>query len=266
MLPYADAGIAWLNTLLAYLAPAPASDDVARPAALDAIIPVESRRAYDVRKVVAEIFDAGSVLALAAGHARNLVTCLARLGGSTVAVVASQPMILGGCLDAAASRKGAWFVSLAAARGWPVVTLVDVPGYVPGRKQEEAGVLTAGAELLRAYGNARVPLVCLVLRKSYGGGNVLSFASEVRLALPLARVAPMGVEAALEVALGPEPADATAEEQAARAAKRDAWRGRNDHGWAAAEAGYIDRVIRPADARRELALTIARLLGEARRA
>src|SRR5262249_60739553 len=112
----------------------------------------------------------------------------------------------------------------------------------------------------RAAGRARGrPAVPRVLPKAHGCGNVPSLAADVRLALPTARVAPMGVGAALEVALGPEPEGASAEELAARAAKRDAWRERNDHGFAAAEAGYIDRVIRPADARRELAATLARL-------
>lgn len=264
VLPDEDAGIAWLKRVLGYLEPAPPADPIDRPSHIEALIPVETRRAYDVRKVITEICDTGSTLELGAWHARNLVTCLGRLGGQPVAVVASQPMVLGGCLDVDASRKGAWFIGFAAARGWPVVTLVDVPGYVPGRKQEEEGVLPAGAELLQAYGRARVPLVCLVLRKSYGGGNVLSFGADVRLALPLGRVAPMGLEAALEVALGPEPQGASDEELAARAAKRDDWRRRNDHGWAAAEAGYVDRVIRPADARRELVTTVRRLVEDRR--
>jgi acetyl-CoA carboxylase carboxyltransferase component len=265
VLPDEAAGMAWLRRLLDHLHAAPATDPVDRATPeLETLVPTASRRAYDVRPVLACIFDGGSITELSAGFARNLVTVLARLGGRTVAVVASQSLVLGGCLDADASRKGAAFVTWAGALGVPILTLVDVPGYVPGRKQEEAGVLAAGAELLAAYGRVRVPLVCLVLRKSYGGGNVLSFAADVRLALPMARVAPMGVDAALEVALGPEPEDASAEELAARAAKRDAWRARNDHGWAAAEAGYIDRVIRPADARRELAATLACL--EPRRA
>jgi propionyl-CoA carboxylase beta chain len=176
-----------------------------------------------------------------------------------VAVIASQPAHLGGCLDAAASRKGADFLAFAGKVASAVVTLVDVPGYLPGRKQEEEGVLPFGARLIIAYGELRVPRICLVLRKSYGGGNVLSYTAEVRLALPTARIAPMGVDAALEVALGPEPETMSDAERAERARRRDAWLARHDHGWAAAEGGYVDRVIDPRAARRELALTVARL-------
>jgi propionyl-CoA carboxylase beta chain len=134
-----------------------------------------------------------------------------------------------------------------------------VPGFVPGRKAEEEGVLPFGAQLVQAYASAQVPLLCLILRKSFGGGNVLSFVGDVRLALPTARVAPMGVDPTLEVALGAEPPDASEEQKKAREERRAAWLSRHDHGWAAAEAGYVDRVVRPAEVRRELAATLAAL-------
>lgn len=248
------AGIAWLKTLLAALRPtAPSTDPVARPTPeLEKLVPESQKRGYDMRKVLAAVFDAGSVLELSAGFAQNLLTAFARLGGRAVAVVASNPMHLAGCLDIDASRKGAAFVTWANQLGLPVLTLVDVPGYLPGKKQEEGGIIPHGATLLTAYGNARVPLVCLIVRKSFGGASVLSFAADIRLALPTARVGPMGADATLEVVLGPEAKDATDEQKAARAAKREAFLEARDHAWAAAETGYVDRVIVPADVRREL--------------
>jgi acetyl-CoA carboxylase carboxyltransferase component len=253
--------LAWLRRLVGALAPhAPASDPVDRATAeLEKLVPTSPRRAYDMRKLLGVVFDGGSVVELSAAFAPNLITGLARLGGRAVAVVASQPMVLGGCLDVDASRKGAAFVRFASANRLPVITFVDVPGYLPGRKQEEGGIVVHGATLLDAYGSAEVPLLCLVVRKSYGGASVLSFAAQVRLALPTARVAPMGADATLEVVLGPEPPDASDGERAARAERRTSWLKRHDHAWAAAESGYLDQVVAPAEVRRSLALALRRL-------
>lgn len=254
VLPTEAEGIAWVRRVLsyAYTHNEGTGDDVERAVPeLTTIIPTADRRAYDMRKVVAALADHGSTLELSPRFAPNLLTTLARLGGRSVAIVASQPMVLAGCLDADASRKGAHFVRWSSARGLPIVTLVDVPGYLPGKKQEQGGIIPFGAELLAAYGEARVPRVCLVVRKSFGGASVLSFSADVRLGLPTARVGPMGADAALEVALGPE-VDAGPEAQAARAQKRAAWLARHDHAWAPAEAGYVDRVVQNADARREI--------------
>jgi acetyl-CoA carboxylase carboxyltransferase component len=112
---------------------------------------------------------------------------------------------------------------------------------------------------LTAYGNAQVPRLCLVVRKSFGGASVLSFAADVRLALPTARIAPMGADATVEVVLGPENPAATEEEKRAREEKKAAWLARHDHAWAAAESGYVDRVIAPSKARAELCAALARL-------
>lgn len=212
-----------------------------------------------MRKALAVLFDSGSCFELSPKFAPNLLTTLARLGGRTVAVVASQPMALAGCLDVDASRKGASFVTWAGQMRLPIVTLVDVPGYLPGTKQEQAGILPHGATLLTAYASANVPMVSLVVRKSFGGASVLSFAADVRLALPTARIAPMGADAAVEVALGPVLDAASETEIATREARRTEWLAQHDNAWAPAEAGYIDRVIAPADARRVLAATVERL-------
>jgi acetyl-CoA carboxylase carboxyltransferase component len=250
--------IEWVKTLLAFLEPTlPSRDAVERRVLeLESIVPLAERRAYDMRKVVRAIFDESSLLELSPSFAPNLLTVLARLGGRRVAVVASQPMVHAGCLDIDASRKGAAFVTWASDNGVPVVTLVDTPGYLPGRKQEEGGILPHGATLIDAYGSAKVPLVCLVVRKSFGGASVLSFAADVRLGLPTARIGSMGVDATLEVVLGPELDGMGDEAKRAREAKRAEWIAANDHAWAAAEAGYLDRVIMPADARAELSRTL----------
>ncbi len=255
-------GIALLKRALALITDSrvEAADPAARETPeLARIIPEEPRRAYDMRKVLASIFDIGSVLELSPRFGPNLLTAFARLAGRAVAVVASQPMALAGCIDIDASRKGAAFVTWAGQLKLPILTLVDVPGYLPGRKQEEGGILPHGAALLTAYGNARVPLLCLVVRKSFGGASVLSFAAQVRLALPTARVAPMGAEATVEVVLGAANPGASPAELRAREEKRAAWLARHDHAWAAAESGYIDRVIAPASARFELCKALERL-------
>ncbi len=259
-------GIEWLQRLLSLLGPGAGPDLEQRlTPELGEMIPLEPRRAYDMRKVLATIFDNESLLELSPSFAPNLLTCIGRLAGRAVAVVASQPLALSGCLDADSSRKGAAFVHFANANKLPIVTLVDVPGYLPGRKQEEGGILPHGATLLSAYANATVPLLCLVVRKSFGGASVLSFAAEVRLSLPTGRAAPMGAEATIEVVLGPEQESATEQEKSAREQRKAEWLARHDHAFAAAESGYIDRVIEPAHVRRELCVALDRLC-EARRA
>jgi propionyl-CoA carboxylase beta chain len=230
---------------------------------LETLIPSSPRRAYDMRKVLDALVDDDSALELSPHFAPNLLTALARMDGRTVAIVASQPMALAGCLDIDASRKGAAFVSLAAQRKLPLVTLVDVPGYLPGQKQEEGGILPHGATLLTAYGNADIPKVCVIVRKSFGGASVLSFAADLRLALVTAQVAPMGAEAAVEVMLGPEPAAPSPAQQQERAARRAEYVERLESVWPAAESGYVDKVIRPDNARAELASALARLCGGA---
>ncbi|MBX7101609.1 MAG: methylmalonyl-CoA carboxyltransferase [Myxococcaceae bacterium] len=255
------AGIAWLKALLAALEPRVASSDrVDREVPeLETLVPVSPRKPYDMRKVLAAVFDADSVLELSASYGPNLLTAFARLGGRSVAVVASQPKEHAGCLDVHASRKGAAFVRWAGALGLPVVTLVDVPGYLPGKEQEALGILPHGATLLSAYGTAHVPKVCLVMRKSYGGASVLSFAADLRLGLPMARVDVMGPEGALQVVLGAEPEGATPQQLAERAEAKARWLERRDSAWAAAETGYLDRIIEPRAVRRELSLALERL-------
>lgn len=262
VVPDEASGLAWVRRVLALLDRAPievASADRDSPE-IASIVKTAPRRAYDVKKVIAAIADEGSVLELSPRYAANLVTAFARIGRAPVAIVASQPMVLAGCLDVDASRKGAHFVRLASSLRIPVVTLVDVPGYLPGRKQEEGGILPHGSLLLSAYGASSIPHVCLILRKSFGGASVLSFAAAVRLALPTARVGPMGADASTEVIFGPAHDAMSAEEKAAREQRRQQWLDANDHAWSPAAAGYIDQVIAPEDARRAIASALAALV------
>lgn len=249
------AGLRWVKRVLGYLEPRVETGDPAERATpeLDGLVPQDPRRGYDMRAVVERLFDRGTVEETAREYAPNLLTGFARLGGRAVAYLASQPKQLSGVLDVNASLKGSRHLRVARCWGLPVVTLVDVPGYLPGRQQEAGGLLPFGAEMILAYAELETPSVCLVVRKSYGGGSVLSFQADVRLALPHAVVAPTGVDAALEVELGPVPEDATPELLAAREAARRAWLERHENVWAAAEAGYLDQVVTPAAARTALA-------------
>lgn len=247
-------GLRWVKRVLGYLEPHVETGDAVERATpeLDALVPKDQRRAYDMRAVVELLFDRGTVEETGRDFAPNLLTGFARLGGRAVAYLASQPKTLSGVLDVSASLKGSRHLRVARCWGLPVVTLVDVPGYLPGRQQEAAGLLPFGAEMILAYSELTTPSVCLVLRKSYGGGSVMSFQADVRLALPHAIVAPTGVDAALELELGPVPEDATPELLAAREARRAAWTERHDSVWAAADAGYLDQVVAPDAARAAL--------------
>ncbi len=250
--------IVWVKRALDVLIPSvPCADDMARDVPeIERIVPAEPRRAYDMRKVLAALFDAGSLFELSPRFVGSLLTVFGRLGGRRVAVLASQPMVRAGCLDVASSRKGAHFIRLANRLRVPIVTLVDVPGYVPGLKQEEGGIIAFGSELLAAYGECTVPLLSLVVRKSFGGANILSFAAQVRLALTTAQVAPMGADAAREVFLGPLAPDAAPELRARHEAFIADWRAQYEHVWRPAEDGYFDRVVLPEAARRELWLAL----------
>lgn len=263
VLPDEAAGFEWLRRLLGALESgegrAPASTDV------EGAIPREPRRGYDSRTVIDAVVDEGSLLELSPTFARNLVTGLARLDGRPVALLASQPQHRAGCLDIDASRKGAHFVRFASARGLPLLTLIDVPGYWPGKEQEQGGILPFGAELLDAYGRATVPRIAVVLRKSYGGANVLSYAADLRFALPTAAVAPMGIDAAERLLLPPIGDDASpkekAEAEAQRAAFREHWAHEHGDAWAAARTGYFDQVVAP-ERLREVLVQSCALLAE----
>jgi acetyl-CoA carboxylase carboxyltransferase component len=225
-------------------------------------VPDESRRVYDVRDVVAAIVDAGWMIEVEARWARNMVTGFARIEGRPVGIVANQPRRIGGVIDAAASEKAAGFVRLCDRFGLPLIVLVDTPGFMPGKRQESAGVIRHGASLLRAFAAASVPRLTIVLRKAYGGAvitmNSKDLGADVVFAWPGAEIGIMAANQAIGIvhrrrlreasdpeAIGAELAAAYAEEHLTAGA--------------AAASGFIDEVIEPAETRDRLGWALASL-------
>ncbi len=236
----------------------PASDD---PGAL---VPTEPRRAYDIRDVLGAVFDQGSLLELCPRWARNVVTTLARLDGRPVAVVANQPRHLGGVLDAEGSEKAARFVGFCDSFGLPLIAFVDTPGFMPGSRQEQAGVIRHGASLVRAFAAARSPKLTVVLRKSYGGAyitmNSRDLGADLVLAWPSAELGIMGARAAIGIVNRRELRSAE-DPEAERDRLADAYAEEHLRAEAAAAAGFVDEIVEPAHTRGRLAwalLTLAR--------
>ncbi|PZG56384.1 methylmalonyl-CoA carboxyltransferase [Spongiactinospora gelatinilytica] len=226
------------------------------------LVPVDGNRSYDVREVIAEIVDDGELLEVHADWARNLVCAFARLDGHVVGVVASQPAMLAGVLDIGASEKGARFVQFCDAFTIPLLTLVDVPGFLPGVRQEHDGIIRRGAKLLYAYCNATVPRVSVVLRKAYGGAYIVmdsrSIGADLALVWPGNEIAVMGADAAADVIFRREIA-AAEDPVATRARKIEEYRERLVHPYYAAEHGLVDDVIDPAETRAVLVRAFAML-------
>ena len=228
---------------------------------LSGLLPDSARRAYDVHVLTGKLLDSPGV-ELHPRWAPNVVTILGRLAGRTVGVVASNPMRLGGCLDAASAEKAARFVRMCDAFGVPLVVLVDVPGYLPGVGQEWDGVVRRGAKLLHAFAEATVPRVTVVTRKAYGGAyiamNSRALGATRVYAWPGAEVAVMGAIAAVRIlhrrTLASVPPEQLHEAEAELAAEHEATAGGLQR---AVEIGVIDAIIEPSQTRRELARAIA---------
>ena len=234
----------------------PTGDPAERPTpALLDLVPAETTQAYDMRAVITEIVDQGDLFEVHANWATNIVVGLARLDGYTVGVVANQPSSLAGVLDIRASEKAARFVSTCDAFNIPLITLVDVPGFLPGRDQEHGGIIRHGAKLLYAYCAATVPRVQVILRKAYGGAYIVmdsrSIGADISFAWPTNEIAVMGAEAAAnvvfrrEIASSPDP-------EATRSQRIKQYRNELMHPYFAAEAGLVDDVIDPAQTRAAL--------------
>ncbi|MFF7888963.1 acyl-CoA carboxylase subunit beta [Streptomyces sp. NPDC007896] len=226
------------------------------------LVPAEGNRSYDVRGVIEEIVDEGEYLEVHAAFAPNLVCALARLEGRVVGLVANQPAVTAGVLDIAASEKGARFVQFCDAFNIPLVTLVDVPGFLPGVDQEHDGIIRRGAKLLYAYCNATVPRISLILRKAYGGAYIVmdsrSIGADLAFAWPTNEIAVMGAEGAANVVFRRE--IAAAEDPAAMRARKIAeYRDELVHPYYAAERGLVDDVIDPRLTRPVLCRALAML-------
>jgi acetyl-CoA carboxylase carboxyltransferase component len=232
----------------------PNTDPVDRPTQeAGDLIPAESNASYDVRAVIRSVVDEGELLELRDQWAPNLVTALATVDGRPVGVVANQPQQLAGTLDIACSHKGARFVAFCDAFNLPLITLVDTSGFYPGKDMEWRGMIRHGAQLAFAYARATVPRVGLTLRKSYGGAFIVmdskTMGCDLHLAWPTAEIAVMGAAGA--VGILHRQADPTERE-----ALIDAYEEEYLNPWIAADRGYVDAVIDPADTRRELAAAL----------
>jgi acetyl-CoA carboxylase carboxyltransferase component len=229
-------------------------------------VPRDPRRVYDVRGVIRSVVDGGSVLEVSSGWARNIVTAFARLDGRTVGVIANQPRYLGGVLDVASSQKGARFVSKCNAFGIPLLVLVDTPGFMPGTKQEQGGVIRFGAALVHAFAEATVPRVTVILRKAFGGAfitmNSKDLGADYVFAWPQAQIGVMGASPAVgiihrrELAAAEDP-DQARDRLAAQYAEAQL------RPQVAARTGYVDELIAPSETRARLAWAF-RTLGGAR--
>ncbi|MGY2049832.1 acyl-CoA carboxylase subunit beta [Methylobacterium sp. JK268] len=225
---------------------------------LDTLVPDNPNKPYDMGELIRRVVDEGDFFEIQAAFAKNIITGFARIEGRTVGLVANQPMVLAGVLDADASRKAARFVRFCDAFGIPIVTFVDVPGFLPGTAQEYGGLIKHGAKLLFAYSEATVPLVTVITRKAFGGAyDVMAskhIGGDVNYAWPSAQIAVMGAKGAVEIIFRQDLGDP--DKIAARTAEYEE---RFMSPFVAAERGYIDEVIMPHSTRRRVARALAML-------
>ena len=215
-------------------------------------VPSNQRKVYDVRDVARHLLDGGELFELSKRYARNLVVGFGRIEGHPVAIIANQPRYLGGVLDAASSDKGAWFVNMCDRYGIPLVVLSDTPGFRPGVRQEREGVLRRGAELLCAFAVAEIPRVTVTLRQAYGGAyivmNCRNLGEDLTLAWPDARIGVMGATQAIEIVKRRELEDGADPDALAAAYEEE-----HLPVAIAAEAGFIDEIVTPAQTRERIA-------------
>jgi propionyl-CoA carboxylase beta chain len=223
-----------------------------RDEALDTIIPDSANKPYDMREVVVRLADEGDFLELQKDHAGNILTGFIRIDGDTIGVVANQPLVLAGCLDINSSKKAARFIRFCDCFNIPILTLEDVPGFLPGTAQEYGGIIKHGAKLLFAYAEATVPKVTVITRKAYGGAyDVMAskhIRADVNYAWPSAEIAVMGAKGATEILYRAELGD-----KDKIAARTKEYEDRFANPFVAAERGFIDDVIMPHSTRRRVA-------------
>ncbi|MBC7386632.1 MAG: acyl-CoA carboxylase subunit beta [Cryobacterium sp.] len=269
-----------VRELLAYL-PAnnldlPPKSSTADPAdrlcpEIESVLPDSANKPYDMLGILRSVIDDGLFFEVHAGYAKNLVIGFARLAGKTVGIVGNQPSHLAGCLDIDASVKGARFVRFCDSFNIPLITFVDVPGFLPGTQQEYGGIIKHGAKLLYAFAEATVPKLTVITRKAYGGAYDVMASKHIRadfnFAYPTAEIAVMGPEGAINILYRKEIAAAekagTVVEERARLV--DLYRRTFANPYKAAELGYIDEVIHPTDTRRRLITSLRTLEGKRER-
>jgi len=261
--PDEESCFAQVRTLLSYLpsnntddAPVAESDDPGRTEQrLADIVPDDPAQSYDMQEIIGLLVDGGELFEVHSHFAPNIIVGFARMGGRTTGIVAQQPTHMAGALDIDASVKGARFVRFCDAFNIPLVTLVDVPGFMPGTNQEYGGIIRHGAKLIYAYAEATVPKVSVITRKAYGGAYIVmsskGLRGDINLAWPSAEIAVMGPEGAVNVIRRREIADA--EDQEAKRAELVAdYRDRLANPYIAAQRGYLDDVIDPVETRPQI--------------
>jgi len=230
-------------------------------ASLDTLVPANPNKPYDMLELIRKVVDEGEFFELQPAYAKNIVVGFARMDGAPVGIVANQPMVLAGCLDIDSSRKAARFVRFCDCFGIPILTFVDVPGFLPGTAQEYGGIIKHGAKLLFAYAEATVPKVTVITRKAYGGAyDVMSskhLRGDVNYAWPSAEIAVMGPKGAVEIIFRGDLGDAAKIE-----ARTDEYREKFANPFVAASRGFIDDVIMPHGTRRRVCRALAMLRGK----
>ncbi|MCF8105686.1 MAG: methylmalonyl-CoA carboxyltransferase [Desulfohalobiaceae bacterium] len=242
------------------------SDDPDRIAPeLDEIIPDSPNKAYDMKAVISRVVDDGDFLEVQPDYARNMLTIFARMNGKTIGIIANQPKALAGCLDINASDKGARFIRFCDAFNIPILTLMDIPGFLPGTNQEFGGIIRHGAKMLYAYSEATVPKVTLVVRKGYGGGYIAMCNKELGadqvFAWPTAEIAVMGPEGAANIIYSKEIQKAE-DPEAKRREKIDQYREEFANPYKAGSLGYIQDVLQPSRTRPMLISALEMLAGK----
>ena len=225
---------------------------------LDTLVPSNPNQPYDMKELISKIADDGEFFELQPDYAKNILIGFARMEGRSIGIVANQPLVLAGCLDIKASIKAARFVRFCDAFNIPVVTLVDVPGFMPGTAQEYGGIIKHGAKLLYAYADCTVPKVTLITRKAYGGAyDVMAskhLRGDVNFAWPSAEIAVMGPKGAVEIIFREEKSDP--EKITAREAE---YKAKFANPFVAGRRGYIDDVILPHETRKRISRSLAML-------
>ena len=225
---------------------------------LDSLIPDHPNKPYDMKELIVKVVDESDFFELMPDHAKNIVIGFGRLSGQTVGLVANQPLVLAGCLDIRSAIKGARFVRFCDAFNIPIVTFVDVPGFMPGTAQEYGGIIKHGAKLLYAYAECTVPKVTLITRKAYGGAyDVMSskhLRGDVNFAWPTAEIAVMGPKGAVEIIFREEKGD-----PAQIAAREKEYKEKFANPFIAGHRGFIDDVILPHETRKRICRSLAML-------
>lgn len=264
-----------VRELLAYLPQNSAEEPPALPPqaplteSLEGIVPAETRRVYDVRAVARGIVDGGTLLEVSPRWARNMVTAFVRIEGRPTGLIANQPQYKGGVIDLEASRKGALFVRTCDAFGLPLVVLVDTPGFLPGRTQEQRGIIRHGADLLRAFAAATVPRVTVILRQAYGGAyitmNARDLGADLVFAWPEARIGIMSSQQVVSI-IGRREIARAVDPEAHQLMLAARYASEYQSANVVAQEGFVDEVIAPSETRDRLCAALTMLVRKDRRA